>query len=174
MMYTTLNKIRAHEPCADGWSKLLRNLGKTAADDEPLSLETILDSNGLDDALWALRAVGGHEREIRLFAVWCARHVQHLMNDPRSLDAIDVAERFAHGQATADELAAARDAARAAARDAAWDEAWDEASSAAWAAARAAARDAAWDEAWDEARAAAWDAQIRELRAVLAACEVKP
>ena len=146
MMYTTLNKIRAHEPCADGWSKLLRNLGKTAADDEPLSLETILDSNGLDDALWALRAVGGHEREIRLFAVWCARHVQHLMNDPRSLDAIDVAERFAHGQATADELAAA----------------WAAANSAAWAAARAAAL--------DEAR----DAQIRELRAVLAACEVTP
>ena len=186
MMYTTLNKIRAHEPCADGWSKLLRNLGKTAADDEPLSLETILDSNGLDDALWALRAVGGHEREIRLFAVWCARHVQHLMNDPRSLDAIDVAERFAHGQATADELAAAWAAASSAARAAAWDAARAAASSAARAAARDAARDAARaaaraaasSAAWAAARAAAldeaWDAQIRELRAVLAACEVTP
>ena len=43
-----------------GWmEKLLSNLGKTAADDEPLSLITILDSNGLDDAPWCLRAVTG-------------------------------------------------------------------------------------------------------------------
>ena len=51
-MKTTLNKIRKHSPCADGWQKLLTSLGKTKADDEPLSLLTILDSNGLDDAIW--------------------------------------------------------------------------------------------------------------------------
>jgi hypothetical protein len=48
---TTLNAIREHSPCADGWAKLLRHLGKTQADDEPLALTTILDSNGPDDAL---------------------------------------------------------------------------------------------------------------------------
>ena len=124
MIYTTLNKIRAHCPCADGWAKLLRHLGKTQADDEPLALATILDSNGLDDALWCLRAVDGHEREMRLYAVWCARRVQHLMTDPRSLAALDVAERRANGQATDAELSAARAAARAAAGDAAWAAAW--------------------------------------------------
>lgn len=36
--YTTLNKIRAHSPCASGWEKLLNHLGKTKADDEPLAL----------------------------------------------------------------------------------------------------------------------------------------
>ena len=41
-MKTTLNKIRAHSPCRDGWEKLLRHLGKSAADDEPLLIETIL------------------------------------------------------------------------------------------------------------------------------------
>ena len=111
-MKTTLNKIRANGPCANGWEKLLKNLGKTRADDEPLALTTILESNGLDDALWCLRAVDGHEREMRLFAVECARSVQHLMTDKRSLDAIDVAERFANGKATQQELNAARDAAR--------------------------------------------------------------
>ena len=124
-MNTTLNKIRSKSPCADGWAKLLKHLGKPQADDEPLSLITILDSNGLDDALWCLQAVDGHDREIRLYAVWCARQVQHLMTDKRSLDAIDVAERFANGLATENELdiawAAARAAARAAAGDAAWD-----------------------------------------------------
>ena len=113
-MKTTLNKIRAHSPCANDWEKLLRNLGKTKADDEPLALTTILESNGLDDALWCLRAVDGHQREMRLYAVECARSVQHLMTDKRSLDAIDVAERFANGKATQQELNAARAAAGAA------------------------------------------------------------
>ena len=114
-MNTTLNKIRSKSPCADGWAKLLKHLGKPQADDEPLSLITILDSNGLDDALWCLQAVDGHDREIRLYAVWCARQVQHLMTDKRSLDALDVAERYANGLATENELDIAGDAARGAA-----------------------------------------------------------
>lgn len=117
-MKTTLNKIRTHGPCADGWRKLLSHLGKTEADDEPLSIVTILDSNGLDDALWCLRAVTGHDREIRLYAVWCARQVQHFMTDPRSLAALDVAEMYANGEATDAELSAARGAAWDAARGA--------------------------------------------------------
>ena len=174
-MYTTLNKIRAHGPCRSGWEKLLRNLGKTKADDEPLAITTILDSNGLGDALWCLCAVDGHRREMRLFAVDCARSVQHLMTDPRSVAALDVAERHADGHATDDELAAARDAAWDAARDAAWDAAW----AAAWDAARDAAWDAAWAAAWDAARAAAraaawdaaWDVQADLLRIICAEVE---
>ena len=113
-MKTTLNQIRAKVPCTIGWEKLLRHLGKTQADDEPVSIITILDSNGLRDAIWCLRAVEGHDKEIRLFAVWCARQVQHLMKDKRSIDALDVAERYASGLATRDELEASRKAAYAA------------------------------------------------------------
>ena len=51
-MKTTLNKIKTHGPCLDGWRKLLRGLGKTEADTEPLAITTILDINGLADALW--------------------------------------------------------------------------------------------------------------------------
>ncbi len=80
-MKTTLHKIRSHQPCTDGWKKLLQHLGKTEADDESLSLLTILDSNGLDNALWCLRAVEGYDKEIRLYAVWCARQVQHLIDN---------------------------------------------------------------------------------------------
>ena len=118
-MKTTLNKIRACSPCASGWTKLLKNLGKKHADDEPLAITTILDSNGLDDTLWCLRAVDGCQKEMRLYAVDCARSVQHLLTDTRSISAIDVAERCAHGLATDDELSSARDAAGAAAGDAA-------------------------------------------------------
>ena len=158
MIYITLNKIRAHGPCTDGWAKLLRHLGKTQADDEPVSLLTILKSNGLDDALWCLCAVDGHQREMRLYAVWCARRVQHLMPDLRSLAALDVAERHANGEATDKELAAASAAA------------WAAASAAAFAAASAAAWAAAWDAAravkFAAASAAARDAQTAEFRRV--------
>lgn len=106
-MKTTLNKIRAYSPCIEGWEKLLKHLDKTNADDAELSIATIIDSNGLSDALWCLRATDGHDKEIRLFAVWCARQVQHWMQDQRSIDALDVAERFANSEATLDELAIA-------------------------------------------------------------------
>ena len=109
---TTLNKIRQHNPCPNGWKKLLKNLGKTTADDEPLAFSSILDSNGLEDALWCCYTTPEHNRVWRLYAVWCARQVQHLMTDPRSLNALDVAERHANGQATDKELSAAWAAAK--------------------------------------------------------------
>jgi len=128
---TTLNRIREHSPCKSGWEKLLRHLGKTAADDELLPFSVIVESNGLDDALWCCRSVA-YDRAWRMYAVWCARQVQHLMEDQRSLDALDVAEQFVSGIAIRGQFTAARDAAR----DAAWAAAW----SAAWSAAEDAAR----------------------------------
>jgi hypothetical protein len=87
--------------------------------------------------------------------VRCARRVQHLMTDPRSVAALDVAERHANGQATDEELKVAWDAANAAwaAANAAWDAARAAALDAAGAAANA-ARDAAWYAAWATARPA--------------------
>jgi hypothetical protein len=174
-MKTTLNKTRAHNPCREGWEKLLRGLNKTQPDDEVLWIDQILDCNGLNDALWCLRAVEGFDREIRLFAVWCARRVQHLMADARSVAALDVAERHARGEASDAELEAAAVAAavvRARRRGAWW--AASAASWAAWAASEAAAARAAWaasQAAWaaeeaDEARAAERAAQAEELRRV--------
>jgi hypothetical protein len=67
------------------------------------------------DLIWAAtRPCVLTDKELRLFAVFCARSVQHLLKDPRSRDAIDVAERHADGLATNDELRAAYDAAYAA------------------------------------------------------------
>ena len=166
-MQTTLNAIRKHRPCRRGWIRLLAYLGKTKADDEPISILEILESNGIDDALWCLRAVDGHDKEIRLYAVWCARQVQHLMTDPRSLAALDVAEAFANGKATKEELAAADHAA--------WDAAWAARAARDAGAARDAAENAA-DAAWDAARAAtaataAWDAADAAWDAAWAAQE---
>lgn len=71
------------------------------------------------------------DKQYRLIAVKCARRVQHRMKDQRSIDALDVAERYANGQATDDELKAAWAAWAAAAWEAA---AWAAAEAAEWAA----------------------------------------
>ena len=130
------------------------------------------------DIIWLLcNKLYMSDRDVRLFAVWCAREALKLVEkpDPRSVAACDVAERYANGEATDEELtAAARDAARAAARAAASDAARAATLAADWAAARAAARvarDAASDAAraatlaadWAAARAAARAAQIDKL-----------
>ena len=158
---TTLAALREYNACVSGYNKLAcaltgREFDADAVDriecdhSDPITLSYILNSNGLDDALWALRAVEKTPefvRKCRLYAVWCARQVQHLMVDSCSIAALDVAERHANGQATDDELAAAaRDAATTCA-DAACLAAWSSAS-AAWDLARAAGNGA-----WDLARA---------------------
>ena len=178
----TLNAINLGQIPADGGARLLAYLGKTGPDDEPLPLVTILNSNGLEDALWALRAVKGEDARIRRFAVWCARQVQHLMTDPRSVAALDVAERYAEGLATDAELRAAEQAAwrvphlyettaaGAAAKAAIWAAVskgiWAGAGTAAFASAVAARRDAAGggDAAEDAALEAARAAQAVEFR----------
>ena len=146
MFKVTLKDLRREGACIKGYNKVVRALQNKPFTDEdaeresyvrfahkdPISLVDILASNGLDDALWALRCVPNVDRDARLFAVWCARQVQHLMTEERSIAALEVAEKHADGLATDGALAAARDAACDAALDAAWT---------------------AWDAAWDAARA---------------------
>ena len=96
-------------------------------------------------------------KDLRLFACWCVRQVWHLLQDDRSRHAVEVAERYAHGEATSDELATARVAAVAAE---------DEAREAALAASRGAAGYDALDAAGEAARAAAEDAwAVEDARA---------
>ena len=170
---TTLNAIRKASPCEKGWLKLLKHLGKTKADDEPLDLLTVLDSNGLDDALWVMSYAKPDDRLARHFQAWCAEQVLPIFeaerpNDRRVRDQIAM---LRNDDATYEDRAAARaaakDAALTAAKDAARAASWAAARTAAWDAALTAARAAAWDAAWDAAR----NAQERQLRKMLAARE---
>ena len=131
--------------------------------DTPITLLQILDINGFDDALWALRACDDAETFSRLLACDYAEHVLPIFetqypDDDRPRKAIAVSRRHAHGEATDAELSAAR-----AAWNAVWADARDAAraaGAAAWAAwhaagAAGAAAWAAWHAAW-AAGAAAW------------------
>ncbi len=130
-MKTTLNAIQQYVLCKQAWEKLLGELGKTQADNEPLSLLLVFECIGLHDTLRCLQSIEGYDKEIKLFSVWCARQAEHLMTDPRSTNAIDVAERYANGKATYDDLKKAyydawdavedsKDVSRLAAKAAAW------------------------------------------------------
>lgn len=168
----TLAALREAGACYGGYNKLVRSIQGKAfsmkdADreayihlrhDAEIPLLDILKSNGLDDALWVLHCILDADRDMRLFAVWCARQVEHLMEDQRSKDALNVAERFVNGEATDEERDAARDAAWAAVRGVTRDDAWDAARDAVWPA-RTAARDAAWGAARAAARGAVWAAR---------------
>jgi len=61
---TTLNKIRASSPCTSGWKKLLSHLGTDFNPDAEINLLTVLESNGVTDMLWTLRATEQDSKRI--------------------------------------------------------------------------------------------------------------
>ena len=129
-----------------------------------------LDDVSAEDKLWAvLREELIDARILHEFACWCAEDaLNHVENaDERSWNAIKVKRAWLRGEASDEELAAARaaawDAARAAAESSAWYATWYATLTAARTAAEAAARAAA----EDAARTAAWERQAERLKGML-------
>ena len=150
-MNTTLNEISNYHPCKSGWKTLLKSLGKTSSDDEPISFKHILESNGIEDAVWCLRTL--EYKEICLFCADVAESVlpffeKKYPEDKRPRKAIEGIRLYQSGDITTDYLNLLRDA------DAAYAYAYADAAAAAAAAAYAAA-DAAADAAYDAAAYAA-------------------
>ena len=157
---TTFRKLRSTGACSQRY-RFLRGALKGVKDDDPINLLTILETNGLDDALWALKAtVENCDQVARLMAADFAETAlpiwrKYYPEDKRPELAIQAARDFALGRITTQERAAAWAAAGAAA----WADAEAAAGATAWAAAgaaaRAAARAAAWAAAEADAEAAA-------------------
>ena len=106
----TLADIRKLDPCYDPARYAPEDWQGTALD--VLKAEQI----PAQDRIWVVCHEGWiDDRTLRLFAVWCAREALKLVEspDPRSINACDVAERYANGEATNEELSAARAAAAA-------------------------------------------------------------
>lgn len=150
----TLNAIRAHRPCEDGWKKLLAYLGKTKADDKPFPLLTVLESNGLADAIWCFRALGpGHHKFLVAFACDCAERALKYARpgDDRPRIAIETTRAWLRGEAPIERVKKTADAAAEAVR----------AAEAAWAAVEAAGTAREVERVW----------QIKRLRELLQAAE---
>lgn len=56
MLHTTLEVLRRNHVCLSGYKALIAILPKDYAVDAPITLLHILESNGIKDAIWALRA----------------------------------------------------------------------------------------------------------------------
>src|SRR3990167_8105939 len=126
MLHTTFSRLFGAGACTIGYRRLARSLGgiRVYGKDAPIPLSHIVESNGLQDALWCLRAVvPGEEAEAlrvsRLLALECAERVlpvyeRQYPNDPRVRDCLAITHRFLTGDATKEELRLARRAAYAA------------------------------------------------------------
>ena len=115
--------LEKHDACLEGatWA-----LATGCATIEELWLR---DDLKLDWRIWiAIKVLD--EKTLRQFACLCVREIWPLLTDNRSRRAVEIAEQYAAGTCTEDNLAAASEAEW----DAAWDAAWD--ARAAWAASR--------------------------------------
>ncbi|WP_343561419.1 putative immunity protein [Kiloniella sp. b19] len=164
MLYTTLRDVRKTGFCDRRLKRLLKHLGKTGPDDEPLSFEVILQSNGIDDALWCLAVLPKHYNEnVRLLACDFAHEVLNFVPDgeERPKKAIETARLFARGLARQQDLReanlGAKTAALLASREAASFAAWAAANASAEAG-RFTASFVALTATWTVARFATWAA----------------
>jgi len=149
LLQVTFNTLKRYHACQDRYSYLSKSLGgdEIYGLDTPINVLTILEHNGLGDAICALRAtLQSSDKVCRLFSADCAESVLHIfedeqLDDMRPRNAIQAARDFANGLISWSEL-----------KDAAWD-AWDAsnlmttgadlAAWAAWAASDSVAADAA-------------------------------
>ena len=134
--YINNKLIRSFNPCYDPSEKISDETETLPVIEWVTKYRAMVPAQ---DIIWMLcRKEFMSDRDCRLFAVWCARAALKLIDTPdcRSVEACNVAERYANGEATEDELTAAGAAAWDAAGAAAGAAAWDAARAAAWAAAR--------------------------------------
>ena len=118
-MKTINNKlIREFIPCYDPSEKGI-------PDDETLPVldwvEKYRNTVPAEDILWLLlRNEFVSNKDLRLFAVWCAREALSLIDNPdnRSVEACNVTERHVNGEATDEELDLAWEGAEIAAQEA--------------------------------------------------------
>ena len=129
-MNTTFAQLRGWGgACKPRYKTLAKTLGgiRKYGKDTPIPLSTILESNGMEDVWWVLdwmKLTPEQERDFRLLACDFAEIALPIFEDALPSDkgpreCIDVARRYAYGQATMDELLAAYSAARSAASSAA-------------------------------------------------------
>lgn len=114
-MLISLQQIKDKKPCKSGWETLLKSKGKTKADKDLFPITDILDSNGLDDAVWCLRCF--EYKDYCLFLADVAESVLHIYEEnnaskaPR--DAINAIRDYHAGKISKGDLDAAVSAAYA-------------------------------------------------------------
>jgi len=81
----TLRMIRDNHPDQDVWKQLLSGLGKTEADNDPLTIAEIYRIVGFDEAVCCLCLLPD-DKLSRHFQAWCAERVLHVFEAERPGD----------------------------------------------------------------------------------------
>ena len=149
-MGLTLNDIKKHSPCEGSIEKFLAHHAECGMDTN-ITYKQIIESNGLDDALWVVNEIEDEKVSMELACTY-AEHTLHIFekyypDDKAPRNCIETRRRFIRGEATREELDAASDAAwvSAWASDSASDAAWDSASALASVWGSASALASVWD-----------------------------
>ena len=126
MLHTTLEILRRNHACASGYKNLIASLPADHAHDAPITLAHIIESNGIEDALWALRATveptgRNVAQEIAIRAAERAQAVfeKHRPDDSRVRECIAATRAYMRGEISRQDLLMKRAYAAAAAADAA-------------------------------------------------------
>lgn len=116
MWHVTLAELRANDPCVSGYNKAVclaegipykyTSLFIRSKNTDEIPLAKILESNDLDDVLWAFRALDNrHEDDIRMFAAWMAENYHAFGKlSPQVARAVKVARNYALGIVNAVEM----------------------------------------------------------------------
>ena len=117
MLTLTFQSAKDHHACSTNYQKFAEFKGgdKEWGMDKPFPLLEVLENNGFDDALWALRCCEPQEEQDKLFRLFdcdCIERVLPLFEkefpeNKRLRYIIEVARRLANGEATQSELNAA-------------------------------------------------------------------
>jgi len=116
-MKTTFKTIKKFRPCENGWDTL-KEYHKPKSMEQEISIKEILKSNGIKDAVWALRCIDD-KNTVMLFCADVAESVLHIFtnkypDDNRAGKCINAIREFVKGNINESELRAAAAAAYAA------------------------------------------------------------
>jgi hypothetical protein len=142
-LYTTLRRLKEEKACVEGYARLRRSLPDLWGDDDQIDFLHILESNGLEDALWALKAgipeqSADRNRIARLLAADFAEHAlsgyeEFAPGDGRPRKAVEAARAFAAGKIDLAGMESAGAAAGDTALSASWSRPWPAVQAAVWA-----------------------------------------
>ena len=105
-MKTTIEEIMKHSPCSRGIQKFKNKYERTSGE---VSFKEILESNGIEDAIWCLRVLSDCYLDVLKFKLKCARHVEHLDTSGNAKNYLNVLENLILDKQTREELAISAD-----------------------------------------------------------------
>lgn len=111
-LYTTLDDIAKCNPNVDLWEEILRlrkcmpcTVKGFKGDGEQFPVSDIGELGRLDWLCWTAKFFKGDDLKIyKQFTINCAKRVQHLMRDKRSIDALNMAQDYLDGKITYAEI----------------------------------------------------------------------